>query len=142
MNNQINKIKNKSYDKINQFVEWLIFMVGYAMILLFLSLVFKQTIYIDNSYFGIWGLLAAIIIYLLNKTIKPLIFLLTLPITGLTLGLFYPVINIIILKITALILGNHFNIKGIFMSFLIAILISLLHIIVEDMILKPVLRRK
>ena len=57
------KIKNK---KINGFVDWLIYMVAYALVLITVSLLFKKTIYIDNSYFGLWGLLAAIIIYLLN----------------------------------------------------------------------------
>ena len=44
-------------------------------------------------------LLATLIISILNITIKPVLFVLTLPITTLTLGIFYPFINVIILKI-------------------------------------------
>ena len=40
-----------------------------------------------------------ILIYILNKTVKPILFKLTLPITGITLGLFYFVNNMIILKV-------------------------------------------
>ena len=36
----------------------------------------------------------SILIYILNKTVKPILFKLTLPITGITLGLFYFVNNI------------------------------------------------
>ena len=36
------------------------------------------------------------LLFILNKTIKPLLFYLTIPITGITLGLFYPFINLII----------------------------------------------
>ena len=57
---------------INSFIEWLIHIVAYALILISVSILFKKTIYIDNSLFGLWGLIASIIIYLLNKTVKPI----------------------------------------------------------------------
>lgn len=126
--------------KINAIIEWLIYMVGYALVLILVSFIFKKTIFIDSSYYGLWGLLAAIIIYFLNKTIKPLLVWLTLPITALTLGLFYPFVNVIILKITSLILGNHFSINGILMSFIVAILISFMNLLLENTIIKPLLR--
>lgn len=132
-------MKNK-VETINRIIEWLIYMVGYALILVFISFIFKKTVYIDPSFYGIWGLLAAIIIYGLNKTIKPLLVWLTLPITALTLGIFYPFINVIILKITSLILGNHFNINGIVMSFVVAILISFMNLMLDEIIIKPLLR--
>lgn len=126
---------------INRFIDWLIHMIAYALILITVSIIFKKTLYIDSSYFGLWGLLASIIIYLLNKTIKPIIVWLTLPITGLTLGLFYPFINVLILNITDWILGPYFQIYGIFISFIIAILISLMNILMDIMIIDPILAR-
>lgn len=136
----IDEGKNKV--RLNRLFDWLLHMVGYALVLIAVSLIFDDTIYIDSSYFGFWGFIAAVIIYLLNKTVKPVIFWLTLPITGLTLGLFYPVINVFILNMTDYILGNHFLIQGFWMSCIVAIMISLMNIIMEEVVIKPILRRK
>ncbi len=115
-------------------IDWLAYSIGYALILILMSIIFKKTVQIDNSYFGLWALIAALLIRLLNRTIKPVLVWLTIPITALTLGIFYPFINVIILKMVSFILGNHFNINGILMSFLIAILISILNKIIDDII--------
>ena len=136
----IDEGKNKV--RLNRLFDWLLHMVGYALVLIAVSLIFDDTIYIESSYFGFWGFIAAVIIYLLNKTVKPVIFWLTLPITGLTLGLFYPVINVFILNMTDYILGNHFLIQGFWMSCIVAIMISLMNIIMEEVVIKPILRRK
>ena len=45
--------------------------VGYTLILMGTSIVFENTLYIDNTNYGLWGILAAILVFLLNKTIKP-----------------------------------------------------------------------
>lgn len=135
--------KNNNSKKLinNPIIEWLIYMIGYAIVLITVSVLFKS-LYIDNSYFGLYALLASIIIYVLNQTIKPIIFYVTLPITAISLGLFYPLINVLILYITDFILGNKFEIHGIFMSFFIAIIISLLNILMEGMVIKPIINRK
>lgn len=127
--------------RINSILDWLIYMCGYALVLISVSVIFDNTIYIDNSYFGLWALIAVIIIYILNKTIKPIIVWLTLPITGLTLGLFYPFINVFILNIVDFILGKHFEIKGIFMGGIVAIIISIMNILMENLIIEPLLRK-
>ena len=119
-------------------IDWLLHMFGYAFVLIIISLIFKKTIYIDNIW---WGLAVAIILYILNKTVKPLIFWLTLPITGLTLGIFYPFINLFILKIVSWILNPHFIIKGIWIAVIVAILISIMNIVMEEVIIKPILRK-
>jgi len=133
--------KDSTKRYFNRFIDWLIHMVAYALILITVSLIFKKTIYIDSSYFGFWGLFAAIIIYLLNKTVKPIIVWLTLPITGLTLGLFYPFINVFILHITDWFLGSHFEIHGIFFAFIVAVLISVMNVLMDIMIIEPILKR-
>jgi putative membrane protein len=126
--------------RINKFIDWIMHIIGYTLVLISVSVLFKS-FYIDNSYFCLYALLATIIIYILNKTIKPIIILLTLPITGLTLGLFYPFINVFILYIVDFILGNHFELNGLFIPFIISILISIMNIIMDYMIIKPILRR-
>lgn len=128
--------------KISKYLDWFIRMLGYAIVLIAVSIVFKNTIYIDNSYFGGWGLIAVIIIFLLNKTIKPLIVWFTLPLTALTLGLFYPVINILILKITDFILMSHFEIHGTVMLFIVSIIISIMNTMMDSLIIKNILRIK
>jgi putative membrane protein len=128
--------------KINIFLDWAIHMVGYAIVLIAVSLIFKNTIKIDNSMFGLWGLIAAIIIYFLNKTIKPILIWLTLPITGITLGLFYPFINVFILNMVDYILGDYFTITGLLMSFIVAVLISIMNFLMKYLVIEPIVNRR
>ena len=102
---------------IIRIIDWISHLIGYTIVLILTSLIFKNTIYVDINNYCLWGFLAVLIISVFNKTIKPLIFWITIPLTALTFGLFYPIINIIILKLTDIILGSHFEIKGIFSLF-------------------------
>ena len=126
-----NKIKNVFFQ-----------VVGYTVILMIVSYLFKNTIYLDDSYYGMWCFLASLIIYILNKTVKPFLVWLTIPITGITLGLFYPFINLGILKLVSLILGGHFKIYGIWFAVLASILISILNVILDDVIMKKFNRKR
>ena len=75
-----------------------------------------------------------------NKTVKPIITWLTLPITALSLGLFYPFINVLLLKLISLILGSYFTVKGIFLLALISIFISVMNILMDRLFIKPLLK--
>lgn len=123
----------------NGFFEWLLYIFCYSIVLIIMSILFKS-LNISNEYYGLYAVIASIIIYILNQTIKPVLFFITLPITALTMGLFYPLINVLILYITSFILGDKFQITGIIIPFFIAILISLLNIIMEGIIIKPIMR--
>lgn len=131
-------IENKKA-RLNKFIDWLFYMIGYAIILITVSIMFKHTIIIDPSFFGFWGFIAAVIIYFLNKTVKPILVFLTLPLTGITFGLFYPFVNVIILNIVDFILGVHFSIEGLFMSFIVAVLISIMNILLQEVVIKSIL---
>jgi len=134
-------IKDKNnVPRLNDILECIIYIVAYAIIIFLVSMLLK-TIDIDSNYFGLFSLLASLIIYILNKTIKPILFRLTIPITGITMGLFYPCINIIILKIINFILGKHFETHGIITLFLTAVLISFMNILMDELIIKPLLKR-
>ena len=126
--------------KINKYLDWFIHMVGYALVLITVSVIFQNTIYIDNRLFGLWGLIAVIIVFILNRTIKPLLVWMTLPLTALTLGLFYPLINILVLKITDFILGSHFEIRGTIMVFFVSIIISIMNAIMDNLIIDNLLK--
>lgn len=133
-------IGNDNKVRINRFLEWVLYLVGYTLVFIGVSALFKS-FYIDKSYYGLYGFLAVFIISILNKTIKPILVTLTIPITGLTLGLFYPCINLFILKLTDWILGSHFNLENIWIAFFIAILLSIMNVLMEGMIIKPILKK-
>lgn len=128
--------------KINKYLDWFIHMIGYALVLILISVIFNETVIIDDAYFGIWGLIAVIIIFILNRTVKPLLVWMTLPLTALTLGLFYPIINILVLKITDFILMDHFNIHGTIILFFVSIIISIMNAIMDNIIIDRILKGK
>lgn len=129
-------IEEKETSKIEMIVGWLVNMAVYAIILVVISLIFPKTVYIDRSMFGLWAIVSAVLISILNQTIKPLIVWFTMPITGLTLGLFYPFINLIILKLVSIITLGHFEIHGIFFAVLVSIIISWLNIFIDSSLKK------
>ena len=54
------KGKNNFFIKL---FDWVVRILGYTVILMLMTLVFKNTLYIDNSYYGILCLLSYILIY-------------------------------------------------------------------------------
>ena len=64
-----------------------------------------------------------------------------IPITGITLGLFYPFINLFILKLVDWILGSHFQLENIWIALLVAILLSIINFVMEELVIKPIIKR-
>jgi putative membrane protein len=84
-----------------------------------------------NSY--VTALIVALILSLLNVTVKPLLTILTIPITILTLGLFLLVINVIIIYITdALIPG--FHVAGFFSALLFSLVLAVVNWLFDSML--------
>lgn len=133
-------MKNSLKNHIEKILDWGLHFISYSMILVFVA-TFFDSFQIDDTHLYTYGIIATFIIFILNKTVKPIIFWLTLPLTGLTLGLFYPFVNVMILKLTEWILGSHFEIQGIWTVFFLAILISVMNIIIENLIITPIIRR-
>ena len=123
------------------FLRWLIYMIGYAIVLIIVDKMFS-TFSINMIHYGLYALLAAIIINILNKTIKPILKFLTLPLTILSLGILYPLSNIIILYFTNFILGDNFNINGFFSAFVIAIIVSIFNMLMDGLFIKPLINGK
>ena len=96
---------------------------------------------LSSDYTIFYALLAVILIYVLNKTIKPALVFFTMPITGVTLGLFYFVVNTIILKLVDLIMGSKLDFTNIWVLFFISIVISAINLVIELIIIKPILKR-
>jgi putative membrane protein len=126
---------------INKYLDWFIHIMGYTLVLITVSVIFPNTIMIDNQFFGLWVILAVIIIYVLNKTVKPILFWLTLPLTALTLGLFYPLTNVFVLYLTSWVLMGKFEIEGFGMIFLVSIIISVMNAIMDNIIIDTFLKR-
>lgn len=79
------------------------------------------------------AIIVAIVISLLNFLVKPLLIILTLPVTILTLGLFLLIINaLIILMADGLIDG--FSVKSIWWALLFSLLLSLLQSIFNSLL--------
>lgn len=121
----------------NKFVNFIISLVCYALVLILVSMLFKD-FYINNKYYGLYAVIAALIIDVLNKTIKPVLVVMTMPLTAITLGLSYPIVNMIILYLTSFIMGNNFNITGFFTAFFASILISIFNMFMDGFIIKPI----
>lgn len=121
-------------------IDIILHIILYSFVLFLASLIFKKTIQVSTNNYGFWLFLTSTLLYILNKTIKPILIWLTIPITGLTLGLFYPFINVFILNIADVIMFNHFNIKGILMSFVVAVFISISNFILGEFLFSSLKR--
>ena len=128
-------IKEKNKVRINRFLDWLLYMLGYTLVFIFITSFF-DSIHIDENHLIIWSAIIVIILYILNKTVKPILVTLTIPITGLTLGLFYPCINVFILKLVDWMLGKHFEVSNLYIALLVAVLLSITNFIMEHIIKK------
>ena len=87
-------------------------------------------VYVDNY---ITSLLVAAVISILNVLVKPLLVILTLPATILTLGLFLFVINTIIILLADRLIGG-FRVDGIWTAILFSILLCILQSLLHSFI--------
>ncbi|OGZ46687.1 MAG: hypothetical protein A3J54_01685 [Candidatus Ryanbacteria bacterium RIFCSPHIGHO2_02_FULL_45_13b] len=79
-----------------------------------------------SGYLAAFG--AAIIIGLANATVKPLLIILTLPITVITFGFFLLVINALVIQLAAWLVSG-FDVDGFWWAFLFGVILSVVHII-------------
>lgn len=134
------QIKYANKLKVGYLLEWLFYLIGYTIVFILVTNIF-DSIYIDTKHSYMYSILIVLSISLLNKTIKPILVTLTIPITGLTLGLFYPFINLFILKLVDWIMGPFFQLNSFWIALLVAVLLSMINFIAEELILKPVAER-
>ena len=126
--------------RLNKALEAALYIVGYTFSFFITSKMFKS-FKLRSDYKIFYALLEVILIYVLNKTIKPALVFFTMPITGVTLGLFYFVVNTIILKLVDLIMGSKLDFTNIWVLFFISIVISAINLLIELIIIKPILKR-
>jgi putative membrane protein len=80
------------------------------------------------------ALAASFLLSILNVLVRPLLILLTLPATVLTLGLFLFVINAITLELTDMLMGTDFEISGFGMALLAVIIMSVVNLVIQKTI--------
>ncbi len=91
---------------------------------------FLPGVRIDN---GTSAVILAVVLALLNGFIKPILVVLTIPITILSLGLFLLVINTLIIKWASL-LVNGFHVASWWSAFWFSILLSVVTYLIESLI--------
>lgn len=126
----INKKEVKPNSIKDDLIVFLLELLVSAISLMLASAIFKG-FYVENIFYA---LVTSFIISLLNVMIKPLLIYLTLPITVMSLGLFYPIVNVIILKLASFIMGSSFVVEGFILPFFIAIFISAVTKFLEKLI--------
>ena len=77
------------------------------------------------------AVVAAVILSLLNAVVKPIVSLLSLPVTLITLGLFYFVINGLMIWLTGYLVAG-FVIHSFGQAILVALILSLVNSLVSD----------
>ncbi len=88
---------------------------------------------VDNY---VTAIIVAVVLSVLNLLIKPLLVLLTLPITILTLGLFLLVINAIILLLADTLIAG-FSVSSIWTAILFSVLLSILQSLLQSFLKEP-----
>lgn len=119
-------------------IELILKVIMNALVLIMTTKIFNG-FYINGFKYAI---LTAIVIMILNGTVKPFLKILTLPVTIYTLGLFYPFVNVIILKLTSFIIGSNFIVEGWIVPFFISIFISIMNLILDITITKQIIGDK
>ena len=139
MKKTIKKESNK-YNLEHWIIETSLYLVAYTITFLIVENIFKSFVICQDNKI-IWALIAVMIIYVLNKVVRPLLVTLTMPLTGITFGLFYIVINTLILKLTDWLLGPKLSFNNIWVLFFIAIVLGIFRFIIEELIMKPIIRK-
>ena len=90
-------------------------------------------LHVDSFFHAV---VASLVLSVLNLIVRPVLVLLTLPITMISLGLFLFVINAITLLMTDSIMGYAFDIESFGLALVIAVLMALVNIILQSTILR------
>ncbi|OEH92237.1 phage holin family protein [Bacillus solimangrovi] len=118
-------------------MKWLIHLLVNSIVLIIVSN------YLDSFYLeGIQAaILASVLLSILNVIVKPILVLLTLPVTVLSLGFFLFIINAFTLMIAQTLMGESFVIDGFGTAILAAIIISLLNLLIQKLVVERLIEK-
>ncbi|MFP7255405.1 phage holin family protein [Terribacillus goriensis] len=111
-------------------LRWILTLLLNSVSLVIVSYIF-DSFYLEG--FGT-AILASFILSVLNLLVRPVLIVLTLPLTALTFGLFLFVINAVTLMITQGLIGETFIIVGFGTAIIAAIILALLNLILNWLI--------
>lgn len=114
-------------------MRWILGIFINAVLFMAISGYFHESFQLDGVGAAIT---ASFVLSILNILVKPILIILTLPVTILTLGLFLFVINAITLMLTDKIMGDAFNIYGFGTALFVSILMSIVNLIIQKMLLE------
>lgn len=118
-------------------MRWFINLLVNSVVLIVVAGYF-QGFYLESASAAI---LASLLLSIINFVVKPILVILTLPVTVITFGFFLFVINAITLMITAKLMGDAFVISGFGMAVLAAIIISVLNVLINNFVVKPMQKK-
>lgn len=95
-----------------------------------LSALFIPGIRVDGFFSAV---IVALVLSLLNRFLKPVLVILTLPVTFLTLGLFYLVINVVMVYLAAWLVSPGFYVSGFWSALFFSIVLSVVNSILDAM---------
>lgn len=124
---------------LKEILHVLVYIVLYSLTFYIAGCLLKL-FYINSRYVYVISILAGILIYLFNRTIRPLLNHFTLTLTGLTFGLFYFVNNAIILKLVELILNQNVKFNNIVSLLIISFVMTIISFVIEEVFVKPFLK--
>lgn len=110
-------------------MKWLIGILINAVLFIALGGFFDESFYLSG--FGA-AVIASVVLSVLNILVRPILIILTLPITFITLGLFLFVINAVTLLITDGIMGSSFELAGFGTAFIVSIIMSIANIVIQS----------
>ncbi|MBM7541532.1 phage holin family protein [Amphibacillus cookii] len=118
--------------------KWILSLILDAVALIVVAQLF------DGFHIATFGMaiVASLILSILNVLIKPILIVLTLPITVLSLGLFLFVINAITLMLTQSIIGADFVIETFGLAVVAAVVISIINLFLNKLVKDTILLSK
>ncbi len=75
---------------------------------------------------------AAVVLAVLNALVKPVLFILSLPINLLTLGLFSIVLNGMMLELTSYVMGQSFQFHSFGTAIIVALIMSICNVVLSE----------
>ena len=126
--------------RINLLLEFVLYSVLYTAAFMAVESMF-DSFFLDRNNKILYAFLAIVVIYVLEKVLKPILVTIATPITGITFGLFYFGINTFLLKLTDWIMGPKLDFTDIWALFVISIVLALLNLLIEKLIIEPIIRR-
>jgi putative membrane protein len=115
-------------------MRWLFSLAINSLVFIVVAGLLQPDFYVANIPTAI---IAALVLSILNTIIRPILILITLPVTIFTMGLFLFIINAFTLEITDFILGDALRVNGFGTALLASVLISTFSMLIQYFVFDP-----